>query len=331
MRTYRMKQIPTPLLTLIAGIFVTLVSLWVGQHHGLLPEQASLQAGLVDDLFDVMMMIATAFFLVVEGTIIYFAIRYRQRPGDMEDGSPIEGNLPLEAFWTAIPAIVVIGVGIYSVDVFQQMGGLSPSLNHDHMADLVMVDDASSATLLAQADLTMAGGAAGERAPLLAEANPPENRPDDFAQNKTKYGFGAGPKAGYPDVVINVTGMQYAWLFNYPDDGIISGELHIPSDQDVQLNLSAQDVIHSFWVPEFRLKQDALPGKETQLRFIANKPGTYPIVCAELCGAYHGGMRSQVIVQTPNEYLEWLKENRVAEAGSPNQTIASASSHHSPG
>ncbi len=283
-----------------------------------------MQAELVDGLFDAMITVATAFFIVVEGTIIYFAVRYRQRPGDNEDGSPIEGNLPLEAFWTAIPAIVVIGVGIYSVDVFQQMGGLSPSLQHDHMADLVMVDGAD-ATLLAQADLTQLDDPiAGDRAPLLlAEANPPENRTDELAQNRVKYGFGASPKAGTPDIVINVTGMQYAWLFNYPDDGIISGELHIPADSDVQLNISAQDVIHSFWVPEFRLKQDALPGKETQLRFVANVPGTYPIVCAELCGAYHGGMRSQVIVQAPDEYAQWLSENRVAGA-TPNQTVAIA-------
>ena len=271
-----------------------------------------MQAGLVDQLFDVMIVIATAFFLVVEGAIVYFAIRYRQRPGDMTDGSPIEGNLPLEAFWTAIPAIVVIGIGVYSVDVFQQMGGLSPSQDHDHMVDLVMVDeDSPNATLIA-ADI--GGALTDERAPLLAEANPPENRPDEFAQNKTKYGFGASPKAGPPDVVVNVTGMQYAWLFNYPDAGIITGELHIPADRDVQLNLSAQDVIHAFWVPEFRLKQDALPGKETQLRFVANVPGTYPVVCTELCGAYHGGMRSQVIVHAPEEYEQWLAENRVAHS-----------------
>ncbi|MGF1535484.1 MAG: cytochrome c oxidase subunit II [Elainellaceae cyanobacterium] len=315
-----MKQIPTPLLTLIAGIVITLGSLWMGQHHGLMPAQASMQAELVDGLFDVMIVIATAFFIVVEGTIIYFAIRYRQRPGDNDDGNPIEGNLPLEAFWTAIPAIVVIGIGIYSVDVFQQIGGLSPSQQHDHMADLVMIDDAD-ATLLAQANVD--SPVAGAVAPLLAEANPPENQPDEFAQNRTKYGYGAGPKAGVPDVVVNVTGMQYAWLFNYPDDGIISGELHIPADRDVQLNLSAQDVIHSFWVPQFRLKQDALPGKETQLRFVASVPGTYPVVCAELCGAYHGGMRSQVIVQTPDEYAQWLSENRVAHAA-PEETVAIA-------
>ncbi|MGF1512207.1 MAG: cytochrome c oxidase subunit II [Elainellaceae cyanobacterium] len=301
----------------------------MGQNHGLMPEQASMQAELVDGLFDSMITVATAFFIVVEGTIIYFAIRYRQRPGDNEDGSPIEGNLPLEAFWTAIPAIVVIGIGIYSVDVFQQMGGLSPSQQHDHMADLVMIDGAD-ATLLAQADLGQTGGdIAADRAPLLAEANPPENQTDELAQNRTKYGYGAGPKAGAPDVVVNVTGMQYAWLFNYPDDGIISGELHIPAERDVQLNLSAQDVIHSFWVPEFRLKQDALPGKETQLRFIASGPGTYPIVCAELCGAYHGGMRSQVIIQTPDEYAQWLNENRVAQAN-PQQTIAIAQTASEP-
>jgi cytochrome c oxidase subunit 2 len=81
----------------------------------------------------------------------------------------------------------------------------------------------------------------------------------------------------------------------------------------VQLNISAQDVIHSFWVPQFRLKQDAIPGKDTQLRFVATKVGEYPVYCAELCGAYHGAMRTRVIVDTPENYETWVAENTFAQ------------------
>lgn len=287
-----MKQIPAPLWTLTIGIVVTLVSLWVGFNHGMFPEQASVQAELVDNFFNVMVVIGTALFLVVEGTIVFCMIYFRQRKGDETDGLPIEGNLPLEAFWTAIPAVIVIGLGVYSVQIFQEMGGFTPGgMVHDHGT---MIASTASAPI-------------GD---LVAEASE-EGKPVD----KATYGFGASlAKEGQSaDVEVNVMGMQYAWIFTYPDTGIVDGELHIPSDADVQLNISAQDVIHSFWVPQFRLKQDAIPGKGTELRFMANKPGTYPVVCAELCGGYHGGMRTQVIVHTPEEYQNWL-DQRVAQA-----------------
>ncbi|MDM7326196.1 MAG: cytochrome c oxidase subunit II transmembrane domain-containing protein [Thermosynechococcus sp. Uc] len=77
----------------------------------------------MDNFFNIMLTIGTALFLVVQGAILFFVIRYRRRPGDEGDGLPIEENLSLEVFWTAIPALIVIFLGIYSVDIFQRMGG----------------------------------------------------------------------------------------------------------------------------------------------------------------------------------------------------------------
>ncbi|MBD2165444.1 cytochrome c oxidase subunit II [Calothrix membranacea FACHB-236] len=292
-----MEQIPVSLWTLVAGIIVTAISIWIGHNHSLLPVQASLQAPLVDGFFNIMFTIAIALFLVVEGTIVIFLIKYRRRRGDNTDGVPVEGNVPLEIFWTAIPTLIVVGLGIYSVDVFNRMGGLEPG-GHPH-----------GAAHVAQ----MKGSAIA--APLdnsLASATTPT------------IGIGATSttqdKAA--DLVVNVTGMQFAWLFDYPQQGISTGELHVPIGADVQLNLSAQDVIHSFWVPQFRVKQDAIPGIPTQLRFVATKTGTYPIVCTELCGGYHGSMRSQVIVHTPEEYDSWLTENQIAQKQDLHQAIA---------
>lgn len=315
-----MKQIPTSLLTLTAGILITLVSLWMGQHHGLLPEQASEQAPLVDGLFNVMVVIGTALFLVVEGTIIIFLVKYRHRPGDDTDGVPVEGNLPLEAFWTAIPAIIVIGLGIYSVDVFQQMGGFDPAGHGSHgsMAH-------KPAAIVAQAPTENAAPVAGDVPGLVPESDDIPGAP----RFQPKYGFGATPEEGNraPDLTVNVTGIQFAWLFNYPDSGITSGELHVPVGKDVQLNLTAQDVIHSFWVPQFRLKQDAFPGQQTGLRFVATKTGTFPVVCTELCGSYHGGMRTQIVVHAQDEYDTWLSENRVAQNSSSNPVVAMNPAH----
>ena len=73
--------------------------------------------------------------------------------------------------------------------------------------------------------------------------------------------------------------------------------------------MECKDVIHAFWVPEFRLKQDIIPGQPTILNFTPTKAGRYPIICAELCGPYHGGMRSTVVVENINEYQEWFEKN----------------------
>ncbi|MBD2446964.1 cytochrome c oxidase subunit II [Nostoc sp. FACHB-152] len=289
-----MQQIPVSLWTLVAGIVVTALSVWIGHNHTLLPEQASLQAPLVDGFFNIMFTIAIALFLVVEGTILVFLVKYRRRRGDDTDGLPVEGNVPLEIFWTAIPSVIVIGLGIYSVDVFNQMGGFEPG-NHPHSPAHVASGSAIAATL------------------------------NNTAESKTapSIGIGARNSQSKPaDLVVNVTGMQFAWIFEYPNSGVTTGELHVPIGADVQLNLSAQDVIHAFWVPQFRLKQDALPGIPTELRFTATKTGTYPVVCAELCGGYHGSMRSQVIVHTPAEYDSWLKESQVAQKPDLHQAVA---------
>jgi cytochrome c oxidase subunit II len=303
-----MQQIPASLLTLLAGVVVTLISFWVGQHHGLLPEQASMQAPLVDNFFNVMVTIATAFFLVVQGAIVWFIIQFRRRAGDDTDGVPIEGSVPLEILWTAIPAIIVIGLGIYSVDVYEQMGGFAPAHQHG-----LMTHQAPSGSPKGSA---MA-------APMIADTGTPVEQ--SASTPIAKYGFGAPTaEAGKAaDLVVNVTGIQYAWLFNYPDSGVTAGELHVSLGQAVQLNISAQDVIHSFWVPQFRLKQDALPGQPAELRFVATKIGTYPIVCAELCGSYHGSMRTQLIVHEPAAYAAWLAENRLTQAADLDQAIFS--------
>lgn len=284
-----MRQIPASLLTLLAGVGVTLISLWVGQNHHLLPEQASEQAPLVDNFFNVMVTIGMALFLVVEGAILIFLIKFRKRQGDETDGVPIEGNFSLEILWTSIPALIVIGLGVYSVEVYEQMGGLTPPGSHT-MAHHAPAHSAMAAPLVADATVT--------KAPKIAPT----------------YGLQGQTATKPADLTVNVTAMQYAWLFDYPGTGITAGELHVPVGKDVQLNLSGSDVIHSFWVPQFRLKQDVLPGLHNELRFVATKPGTYPIVCAELCGSYHGSMRSQVVVQSPEEYEQWLRENQVAQA-----------------
>lgn len=123
-------KISSTIWTLFIGIVLTLVSLWYGQNHRLLPTAASEEAVLVDNLFNTLITVSISIFMLVEGTLIYIAFRYRHRPGDDSDGPPIHGNVPLEILWTAIPAIIVIGISIYSFEVYKDIGGFDSHTMH---------------------------------------------------------------------------------------------------------------------------------------------------------------------------------------------------------
>ena len=115
------------------------------------------------------------------------------------------------------------------------------------------------------------------------------------------------------NVNIEVSAMQFAFLFNYPDGDFISGELHVPVNEEISMKMESKDVIHAFWVPEFRIKQDIIPGQPTILNFTPTRVGKYPIICAELCGPYHGGMRASIIVEDLSDYEQWFNKNRKTE------------------
>jgi cytochrome c oxidase subunit 2 len=117
-------------------------------------------------------------------------------------------------------------------------------------------------------------------------------------------------------LVINVKAQQFTWTFEYPEYGIISNELHLPVNRQVVLKMTSVDVIHSFWVPEFRLKKDVVPGRVNDYRITPILTGQYKVRCAELCGTSHAYMENPVIVETQAEYDAWIQEQTalVAEA-----------------
>ncbi|WP_228015521.1 cytochrome c oxidase subunit II [Leptolyngbya ectocarpi] len=281
---------------MLIGIVVTLISLWYGQNHGLMPIQASTEAAEVDQLFNLMMTIGTGLFLIVEGTLVIALIRFRRKEGDETDGPHIEGNIPLEIVWTAIPAIIVLGLSVYSFEIYTEMGGLN--LMEHHSSKEVQLAYASPEKGTSSYPMLAASG--------LGEPPTFEESTDDILN-------------------IDVLGLQFAFVMTYPATGIVDGTVHVPVDQFVKLNLKAQDVIHAFWLPEFRIKQDMIPGKETTLIFKATREGTYPVVCAELCGSYHGGMRTQLIVHSPEEYDEW-EQSRIAQGPTDLSTAIAATS-----
>jgi cytochrome c oxidase subunit II len=289
-------KVPSTITTLLVGISIALASVWIGQHHGLMPVAASEEAVKIDQLFSAMLAISAGLFFLVQGALLYSLFMFRKKPGDETDAEPIEGNVPLEILWTAVPTVLMMWLAVYSFDVYKSVDS-GNAIGSDHMAHMQhqsqAVAQASAMPGMAIAASLPNSGNVGNVAQFsMPEANPGTSKVDPL--------------------IVNVNGLQYAWIFNYPDSGVVAGELHLPLGQPVRLNISAADVIHAFWVPEFRLKQDAIPGQETHMNFVPSKIGNYPLICAELCGAYHGGMRTRVIVQAPEDYQAWVQSQKVA-------------------
>ncbi|GIW39754.1 MAG: hypothetical protein KatS3mg076_0331 [Candidatus Binatia bacterium] len=124
------------------------------------------------------------------------------------------------------------------------------------------------------------------------------------------------------DIQVRVTGKQFNWEILYPgpdgkfdteDDLQIDNDLHVPVGKVVRVALRSKDVIHSFFLPHLRLKQDTVPGREILTWFEATKPGTYEIPCAELCGFGHSGMKGTLYVHTPEDYARWVAEKWPAQ------------------
>ena len=117
---------------------------------------------------------------------------------------------------------------------------------------------------------------------------------------------------------VDVTAQQFAWTFEYPEEGITSTDLHVPVDRQVDFHLKALDVIHSFWVPEWRMKKDAVPGQPTDVSVTPDREGRYQLVCTELCGIGHSTMRAPVIVESQEEFDKWIDE----QGGKPGEQAA---------
>jgi cytochrome c oxidase subunit II len=125
------------------------------------------------------------------------------------------------------------------------------------------------------------------------------------------------------DFELGVAAKQFNWEVSYPgpdgklgtdDDVKFDNDLHVPVNKPIRLQLTSKDVIHSFFMPNMRFKQDTVPGRQITAWFEAIKPGKYEIPCAELCGFGHSGMKGWVFVHTPEEYKKWADENLAPKA-----------------
>jgi cytochrome c oxidase subunit 2 len=197
------------------------------------PQQASAMAGHVDALYIFLLIVTGMMTLLIFICLIYFAARYRYRPGVLAE--QIEGSTPLEITWSIIPFFVFMVIFVWGAVVYFQ-----------------------------------------ERTP-----------PTDSTE-------------------VYVVAKQWMWKLEHAEGQREINELHVPVGRDVKLIMTSQDVIHSFYIPAFRIKQDVLPGRYTVEWFRATKPGVYHLFCAEYCGTQHSGMVGSIIVQEPAQYEAWM-------------------------
>jgi len=115
---------------------------------------------------------------------------------------------------------------------------------------------------------------------------------------------------------IEVTAFQWAWRFYYPDYDITTNDLYLPVDKQVLLKMESPDVIHSFWVPEFRVKQDVVPGQTTEVRITPTVIGDYTVRCSELCGTQHAYMTAPVVVVSEDDFTGWVSDQQAAVVSS---------------
>jgi cytochrome c oxidase subunit 2 len=158
--------------------------------------------------------------------------------------------------------------------------------------------------------------------------NPPPSGPNGLTAAQAQFASvdqPDPPKDGGPVLRIRVNGQQYIWRYDYPGDGQLFSyhKMVVPTDTTVVLELEASDVIHSWWIPKFGPKADAVPGytNETWFKVPAGREGNYYGQCAELCGPNHADMRAEVSAVTPDEFQTWARHKR-AQIEAANKAVA---------
>jgi cytochrome c oxidase subunit 2 len=227
----------------VVGVIATAIGITIGLLIPWFPPADSTQADKIDTLWDVLIIATVPIFVLVTVIVLFAVIEFRMRPGEENlDGPPIHGNTKLEVIWTAVPAVLIVGLVTYAYIVLT--------------------------------DIEKAPAAGNER-------------------------------------VVTVTGQQFAWSFAYNEGGkkFTTAQLYLPAGESVKFDVKSKDVIHDFWVPDFRMKIDAVPGITTHYRVTPKNPqaiGDHAIVCAELCGLGHAFMRQTAHVLSKADFNTWL-------------------------
>lgn len=281
----------------VMAVLLALFSFWMAKEsYNWFPPQASAESRMLDDLFAIFTGLGTFILLGVTIPVIYSLIFHRAGKYDYSDGPPIEGNTILEIVWTAVPILLVAGLVTASYNTYVRMNLRGPmELVHLHMPELVESAYAE---------------------PIL--------KPDERILDQAKPV--AGDKIDAPPATyIDVTAKQWAWIFRYPDQDITSTELHLPVDRRVHLTLRSEDVLHGFYVPAFRVKQDVVPNHTIDFEFTPIRTGTYRLRDSMFSGTYFAANQADVVVQSLADYQQWLAD---AAAQTPSPAFNQAASEY---
>ncbi len=224
---------------IVFGVIATAILIPLALLVPWFPTKASVQAGRIHTLYDVLLIATIPIFVLVMTVVVFSVWKFHMRPGEEnKDGPPIHGNTRLEVVWTALPAVLILSLCTYAYTVLR-------------------------------------------------------------ANEDSKKG----------EMTVNVTERQFSFEFSYPRSPgkqVVSSILYLPDNQPIVFRIRSLDVVHSFFVPDFSEKLDAVPGITTTLRVTPDRIGVYPVECTELCGAGHAFMRSAAIVESRSKFYAWL-------------------------
>ena len=294
-------------LALISAAFAAnlAISLWMyRQAFTWLPPQASSAAPVVDGLFALETGIGSFLFLGCLELILWTVLFQRADKYDLDNGAPIEGNWTLEIIWTVIPFVIVMAIAWHAIGVnatLATLGGKERVRGSDQALELAAKAQRDGG----MPEATQRDGAQRQGAQQAGGARDV----DASAQ--------AAPAMG----PIQVIARQWSWEFVYPE-GVRSAELHLPVNRPARFELISLDVLHGFYIPAFRLKQDLIPGSVIAYRLTPTRIGRYRLRDSMFSGGYFASNQSLVVVQSEADYQAWLKRAAAAPL-SPSWNAAS--------
>jgi cytochrome c oxidase subunit 2 len=233
------------------------------------PENVSTFGGELDSLFAMIYYASVAIFFITYAILIAFIIMYRHQEG--RKAYYYHGNNLAEFTWTLLPTFLFAGIGLVSDDAWTKSKYAYRVPNPDVTIDVL-----------------------GYQSGFGWQFRYPG--PDGVFGNKVRNQISSANPFGKDDLVIISPG------------GARPVEVHLPINKNVLVNLSSNDVLHSFFLPNFRVKQDAVPGQWIKVWFNGTKAGKYEIACAELCGSGHYNMRGLLIMDSQQDYDAWLDQ-----------------------
>lgn len=240
---------------------------------GILPEEASEQAKTVDMLFRVQFAVQSIIFGLVIGLFLHATFYFRAKEGDEGDGEFFHGNNMLEFTWTFIPFVIVMALGIWTAFLF---------------ADIREPQEGESVVRVTGQQWNWSFTYEIDSIPdeVMRRINP-----NDLIARNADGEIIIDPVTGEPQLI----------------ESFLSAELVLMVDQPVVFQLNSADVLHAFWIPQMRIKQDVVPGVVAEVRYTPNAAGEYQVVCTEMCGLSHSQMLAPVRVLSQADYVEWLR------------------------